>query len=43
MMGRYEKLLSRILSGSADASIGFHELRRLLLRMGFDIREEQCL
>lgn len=33
-----DRVLARILSGRADASIGFAELRRLLLRLGFDER-----
>ena len=34
-MGKYDKLLNKILEGRADASIGFRDLRHLLLRLGF--------
>ena len=37
-MAKYEALLQRILSGAADAGIGFKELRHLLGRLGFDER-----
>ena len=37
-MSRAEKLLQRILSGTSDAQIPFHGLRRLLLRLGFNER-----
>lgn len=37
-MGKYDKLLIRILSGASDASISFDELRQLLIRFGFDER-----
>lgn len=37
-MARYEKLLLRILGGRSDANIGFDELRRLLLHLGFQER-----
>lgn len=37
-MGRYDKLLQRILSGTADANISFADLRQLLLHLGFDQR-----
>lgn len=37
-MGKYETLLQRVLSGVADASIGFNDLRHLLARLGFDER-----
>lgn len=34
-MGKYDKLLTKILSAQADSSISFNELRHLLLRLGF--------
>ncbi len=34
-MAKYDKLLSRILRGTADANISFEELRHLLKRLGF--------
>lgn len=34
-MSRLDKLLLRVLSGNADASIRFADLRRLLERLGF--------
>ena len=37
-MAKYESLLEKILSGAADASIGFNELRHLLERLGFEER-----
>lgn len=37
-MARHEALLARVLSGTADAGIGFNELRRLLDRLGFEER-----
>jgi hypothetical protein len=37
-MGKAEKLLAQILGGKADANIGFEDLIRLLLRMGFEMR-----
>ena len=37
-MGKYEKLLDKILEGRADASIGFEDLRHLLVRLGFEER-----
>lgn len=35
-MGRYEKLLLKILRGASDINIGFDELRQLLLHFGFE-------
>jgi len=35
-MGKHEKLLLKILSGSSDRNISFDDLRNLLRRMGFD-------
>jgi predicted RNA binding protein YcfA (HicA-like mRNA interferase family) len=37
-VAKYEALLARILSGTADASIGFSELCNLLERLGFEQR-----
>ena len=37
-MGRMEKTLGRVLRGTADASIGFADLRALLRHLGFDER-----
>ena len=37
-MAKYESLLAKILSGTADAGIGFNELRHLLERLGFEER-----
>ena len=37
-MGKYDKLLERILLGDADANIKFDELCQLLLRLGFEER-----
>ena len=37
-MGKFDKLLLKILRGSPDASIGFQELRVLLKRLGFEER-----
>lgn len=37
-MGKYDKLLERILRGTSDADVGFDELRRLLLWLGFEQR-----
>lgn len=37
-MGKYEKLLDRIVRGGSEASIGFADLVRLLRRLGFDER-----
>ena len=37
-MGKYEKLLDKILEGRADASISFRDLRHLLMRLGFTER-----
>lgn len=34
-MAKYDKLLARILGGTADANISFEELRHLLKRLGF--------
>lgn len=37
-MSKADKSLRRILSGSADATVTFAELRRVLLRLGFEER-----
>lgn len=37
-MGRLEKLLLQILSGSGDANLAFDDLRRVLIHYGFDER-----
>ncbi|GMQ24997.1 type II toxin-antitoxin system HicA family toxin [Algoriphagus sp. oki45] len=34
-MGKYQKLLIRILSGTSDANVDFEQLRRLLILFGF--------
>jgi len=35
-MGKYDKLLNKILSGRSDANIEFSELCQLLMRFGFE-------
>lgn len=37
-MGKYDKLLRKILRGSSDASIAFDDLCQLLRRLGFEER-----
>jgi predicted RNA binding protein YcfA (HicA-like mRNA interferase family) len=37
-MGKFEKLLSRVLSGDSDANIPFDDLCQLLRRLGFEER-----
>jgi predicted RNA binding protein YcfA (HicA-like mRNA interferase family) len=37
-MGKYDKLLSRILKGASDASIRFDDLCNLLQHLGFEKR-----
>jgi hypothetical protein len=37
-MGKYEKLLTKILEGNADANVSFEEIRNLLLWLGFEER-----
>jgi len=37
-MGRFEKLLLKIISGSSDNNIDFEQLRRILIRLGFTER-----
>jgi predicted RNA binding protein YcfA (HicA-like mRNA interferase family) len=37
-MGRFEKILQRVLRGTSDANISFEDLCYLLRRLGFDER-----
>jgi len=37
-MGKYDKLIDKILRGTSDANIPFDDLRGLLIRLGFDER-----
>jgi hypothetical protein len=37
-MGKYDRLIDKILRGKSDANIPFDDLRTLLLRSGFDER-----
>ncbi len=37
-MTRRDKILDKVLRGTSDANIGFDELCRLLLRLGFEER-----
>ena len=37
-MGKYQKLLIKILNGTSDGNISFLELRKLLSRLNFDER-----
>lgn len=37
-MTQHERLLQQILSGKADANIGFNDLTNLLIRFGFEMR-----
>jgi len=37
-MGKHEKLLLKILSGTSDANIQFEDLCSLLKHLGFDMR-----
>ena len=37
-MGKYDKVLQQILRGSSDANVAFHDLRGLLLHLGFEER-----
>lgn len=37
-MGKYDKLMLKIIQGTSDANISFDELRELLLRLGFEER-----
>jgi predicted RNA binding protein YcfA (HicA-like mRNA interferase family) len=38
IMGKYDKVLVQVTSGSSDANISFDELCQLLTRLGFDSR-----
>ena len=35
-MGKYEKLLIKILEGKSDANVSFNDLCQLLAKLGFD-------
>lgn len=37
-MGRRDKLIGKVLSGTSDANINFNELCQLLLNLGFEER-----
>jgi predicted RNA binding protein YcfA (HicA-like mRNA interferase family) len=37
-VGKFEKLLIKILKGTSDKNIGFAEFRHLLVRLGFEER-----
>jgi hypothetical protein len=37
-VGKYAKLRQKILAGGADANVDFAELRKFLLRLGFEER-----
>ncbi len=37
-MGKYAKLMQKILAGSADANVEFSSLCQLLIRLGFEER-----
>lgn len=37
-MGKYDKLLTKLLSGRSDNNISFLELTQLLQRLQFDVR-----
>ena len=37
-MGKYDKLIDKILRGTSDANIPFDDLRDMLIRLGFDER-----
>jgi hypothetical protein len=39
-VGRWDKVLGRVLDGRSDQNIRFDDLRGLLLRLGFDERIE---
>jgi predicted RNA binding protein YcfA (HicA-like mRNA interferase family) len=40
-MGKYEKLLQKILQGNSDANIPFDDLCQLLRRFGFEQRKSK--
>ena len=37
-MGKYEKVMDKILRGASDANIAFDDIRGILLKLGFDER-----
>lgn len=37
-MGKYSKLMAKILAGSADGNVEFSTLRQFLIRLGFEER-----
>lgn len=37
-MGKYDKILQKVIYGRSDANILFSELRQLLVRLGFEER-----
>ncbi len=37
-MGKYEKVMNKVLSGASDVNIAFDDIRGLLLHLGFDER-----
>ena len=37
-MGKYEKILTKVLKGQSDKNIGFDDLRNLLLNLDFEER-----
>jgi len=37
-MGKYEKLISRVLGGQSDSDIKFEDLCNLLKKLGFEMR-----
>ena len=37
-MGKYEKVMDKILRGTSDANIAFDDIRGMLLSLGFDER-----
>ena len=37
-MGKYEKILTKVLKGQSDKNIGFDDLRTLLLNLNFEER-----
>lgn len=37
-MGKYDKLIDKLLRGTSDANIPFDDLRGLLIRLGFEER-----
>ena len=37
-MGKYEKIMEKVLRGTSDANIAFDDIRGMLLHLGFDER-----